>query len=137
VRVVFDTNVYISAFGIPGSKSEDAFLLTLKEEMNLFISVSILTEIANVLKNKFKFSNEIIQTTLKYISQIARVIKPQRSIKVLKDEPDNRILECAIEAKADFIVTGDKHIKQLNEYKGIKIVSVSEFLELASQYKIK
>ncbi|GAH10538.1 unnamed protein product, partial [marine sediment metagenome] len=56
---------------------------------------------ANVLKNKFKFSNEIIQTTLKYISQIARVIKPQRSIKVLKDEPDNRILECAIEAKAE------------------------------------
>lgn len=49
---------------------------------------------------------------------------------IKEDKPDNRILECAVAAKADFIVSGDKHLKALKEFGGIKIISASEFLKL-------
>jgi len=48
----------------------------------------------------------------------------------LKDEPDNRILECAIYGEADLLVTGDKEILQLQKYKGVKIISLKEYFEL-------
>jgi predicted nucleic acid-binding protein len=52
---------------------------------------------------------------------------------VVFDEPDNRILECAAEAKADFIVTGDKHLLSLKHFQNIKIISLSNFLEILSK----
>jgi predicted nucleic acid-binding protein len=57
-------------------------------------------------------------------------VKPARRVKILKDESDNRILECTIYGKADLLVTGDKEILQLREYKGLKIISLKEYLEL-------
>ena len=52
-----------------------------------------------------------------------------KRIKIFKDEPDNRILECAISGEADFLVTGDKKMLQLREHKGVKIISLKEYLE--------
>jgi predicted nucleic acid-binding protein len=57
-------------------------------------------------------------------------VKSARRVKIFKDEPDNRILECAIHGGADLLVTGDKKILQLREYKGIKIIRLKEYLEL-------
>ena len=58
------------------------------------------------------------------------MVKPARRVKLFKDEPDNRILECAIYGEADLLVTDDKKIVQLDEYKGVKIISLREYLEL-------
>jgi len=58
------------------------------------------------------------------------LVKPSRRVKIPKDEPDSRILECAIYGGADLLVTGDKEILQLREYKGVKIISLKEYLEL-------
>ena len=62
------------------------------------------------------------------LSELAELVKPAKRVKILKDEPDNRILECAIYGKADLLVTGDKEILQLGEYKGVKIISLKEYL---------
>ena len=129
MKVVFDTNVYISAFGVSGSKSQEVFLLASREKINLFTSPAILAETANVLRKKFEVPDENIEAVIKEIGHLSKVIKPHLSIRLLEDEPDNRILECAAEAKADFIVTGDKHLRCLKKYQGAKIVSVSEFLK--------
>lgn len=128
-RVVFDTNIYISAFITPGGRGEAAYLRAVRGELELFTSVPILTELARKLRDKFRWDDEHITAAVRHVAGAARVVKPKERLAVLADEPDNRILECAREARADLIVTGDRHLLVLREYEGIEIVSLSAFLE--------
>lgn len=129
MRVVFDTNIFISAFAIPGGQAEEAYLHAVHGIFELFTSASILTETANTLRTKFNWSDEKIYELLKSISKIATVLRIQSHLHILKDEPDNRILECAQTAGADFIVTGDKHILALKSHQKTSIVKLSDFLK--------
>ena len=128
MKVVFDTNIYISAFAIPGGRAEEAYLLALKGKFTLYSSVSILTETAQKLRNKFDWEEYKTTRLLKSIGRLAVVVKPQRRLHVLPDDPDNRILECAEESKANLIVTGDKHLLSLKTFRGTDIIPLSEFL---------
>jgi putative PIN family toxin of toxin-antitoxin system len=130
VRVVFDTNIFISAFVIPGSLAEKAILRIIEEEDSLLISKDIIDEVLSVLSLKFGRDREELSHVAVTLSELAELVKPARRISLLKDEPDNRILECAIHGEADLLVTGDKEILQLREYKGVKIISLREYLEL-------
>jgi len=130
VRVVFDTNVFISAFVIPGGRAEDAYLHAIRGTFELYTSVAILTETANTLRTKFEWSDERVQRLLQAISTTAAVLKTQPHIHILKDEPDNRILECALLAEAEIIVSGDRHLLSLVRHRDIAIVTLADFLEL-------
>jgi len=130
LRAVFDTNVYISALLVPGSKAEDAYLHAVRGKVRLFTSPAILTELAKKLREKFLWDDGRIVAALKHISRVAEVVKPQIRITLLKDKPDNRILECARAASADIIVTGDKHLLGLKEYEGMGIAKVADFLRV-------
>ena len=130
MRVVFDTNIFISAFVIPGSPAEKAILKIIKEEDSLSISTAIIDEVLSVLSSKFGRDREGLSHAAVTLSELAELVKPARRIKFLKDEPDNRILECAIYGEADLLVTSDKKILQLREYKGVKIISLKEYLDL-------
>jgi putative PIN family toxin of toxin-antitoxin system len=129
VRVVFDTNIFISAFVIPGGRAEESFLHAVHGTFELATSVAILTETANILKGKFKWPEERIKTLLELIGRIAEVHKTRPHLHVLKDDPDNRILECAVAAEADVVVTGDRHLLSLGEYQGIPIRRLAELLD--------
>ena len=129
MRVVFDTNIFISAFVIPGSLAEKAILKIIEEEDCLLISVHIIDEVLSVLSSKFGRDREELSHVAVTLSELAEMVKPARRIKLLKDEADNRILECAIYGEADLLVTGNKEILQLGEYKGVKIISLREYLE--------
>src|SRR3989338_4902013 len=126
-KVVFDTNVYISAFLTKGGKAEAAYFLALQGKIKLYTSVSILTETAIKLRTKFLWDDEAIKSSIKHISRVAKAVKPVAKLNILADEPDNRILECAGH-KADYIVTGDKHILGLKKFEDAKIVTLAEFL---------
>jgi putative PIN family toxin of toxin-antitoxin system len=63
------------------------------------------------------------------MSEIAELVHPAKRITVFKDEPDNRILECALSGDADVVVTGDKEMLRLKEYEGVKIITLKEYLE--------
>lgn len=128
MKVVFDTNVYISAFISPGSKAEEAYLLAVDGHVELYTSVAILTETAMKLREKFLWDDVRITAALKQISKVATVLKPVSTLKILSDAPDNRILECAKEAGADLIVTGDKHLLELKQYEGMGITRIAGFL---------
>ena len=130
MKAVFDTNIFISAFIIPGSQGEKAFLLARQKRFELYTSVPILTETANKLREKFNQSEEDIKEALKTISRAAEVLKPSIKLDVLEDVPDNRILECAVEAKADVIVTGDRHLLKLKKFQGIPVVRLVDFLRM-------
>jgi len=133
LKVVFDTNIFISAFVIPGGKAEEVYLHVLKGDFDLYSSVAILSETAQKLREKFAWPENQIVRLLKAISKVATVIKTRPHLRILPDEPDNRILECALEAKADFIVSGDKHLLSLKHFQNIKIISLSNFLEIPSK----
>lgn len=132
MNMVFDTNVFVSAFVVPGSQSEDAFLLAQRRAVDLYGSVPILTEAARVLRTKFNQPEKDIAAALKLISRAATIVRPVRTITVLADRPDNRILECAVTAQVDVIVTGDQHLLKLRTFEGIAIVRVADFLRMIS-----
>lgn len=127
-KVVFDTNVYISAFLTKSGRAEEAYLHAVKGKVRLYTSVPIITETASKLKTKFSWDDEAIKKTVRHVSSVATVVKPTLKLTILADEPDNRILECAKAAEADLIVTGDKHLLVLKEFEGSRIVTIAEFL---------
>jgi putative PIN family toxin of toxin-antitoxin system len=129
LKVVFDTNIFISAIAIPGGRAEEAYLLGLRRRFTLYSSVPILTETAKKLREKFGWEENKIIQFLKTIQRVAIIVKPQSLHHLLSDEPDNRILECAEEAKADFLVTGDKHLLSLEHFKNTDIITLSDFLK--------
>jgi len=130
MRVVFDSNVFISAFVIPGSQGERAFLLARRKRFVLHTSIAILTEIAGRLRQKFGQDEDDIKQALRQIVRAAVVSKPTSKLGVVEDEPDNRILECALDGQADLVVTGDRHLLKLRRFQGIPIIRLADFLRL-------
>jgi len=130
MRAVFDTNIYISAFVVLGSQGERAFLLARQRRFELYTTVAILTETANKLREKFNQSEEDIREALKLVSRAAKVLKTSIKLNVLEDDPDNRILECALEAQANLVVTGDRHLLKLRSFRGIPIIRLADFLRM-------
>ena len=96
----------------------------------LFISKQIIAELRGVLRVKFKYELSKLDLMEELILSISQVVEPRIKIKFIKEDPDDdRILECAVEGKADFIVTGDRHLLQIEEFRGIKITSARVFME--------
>ena len=129
MKVVFDTNIFISALAIPGGKAEEVYLLALAGKYTLYSSVPILTETGQKLREKFGWEKNKIIDFLRTMAGVAIVVKPQSHLHLLSDDPDNRILECAEEAKADFIITGDRHLLSLKHFKKTDIITLSDFLK--------
>jgi len=94
LKVVFDTNIFISAFVIPGSKAEAAYSHALRRDFTLYSSVAILTETAQKLREKFGWQQDKITFLLKAIARVAMVIKTKPHLHLLVDEPDNRARMC-------------------------------------------
>jgi len=131
IRTVADSNIYLSAI-LFGGRSDEIRRLAIEGTIQLFVSELILAEIAGVLKRKFKWSDWQIAEALNDTRAYTTLVTPAMTLAVIKeDEADNRVLECAVEAKAQYIVSGDKrHLQPLGIYEGIKVLSLKEFLEL-------
>jgi uncharacterized protein len=130
MRVVFDTNVFVSAFITPGSQGERALALARQRRCDLCTSIAILTETARTLRVKFDQTVGDIKGALRLISRAAEVTRPRARLSVLAGAADNRVLECAVAAHADVIVTGDRHLLALKQYEGIAIVRLADFLRM-------
>lgn len=128
MKVVFDTNIYISAFVFVGGSADKAIQRILDNEDTLIISKPIIEETLRIMAEKFERNVEELSRTAVFLSEIATVVTPEEKISVLSDEPDNRILECASEGNASAIVTGDKAMLQLDMYEGIRVVSLRSYL---------
>lgn len=133
MRVVFDTNIYISALACPTSNAETAYLQAIRGRFALYTSVAILTETAGVLQTKFDWEESRIRQAVQEIGQIATVLRPRPTLHILKDEPDNRILECAVAAQAQWIVSGDRHLLSLRRHGNCDIITLADFLAKLDQ----
>ena len=131
VKMVVDTNVLISAI-LFGGNPEKVLSMAEEKRIEMLISSEILEEFTNVLKDKFSFSQDMAELVASGIKEISTLVIPTQRLKVIKEkDADNRVLECAVEGKAQYIVTGDtRHLQPLKEYKGIRILSPVQFLEM-------
>lgn len=128
MKVVFDTNIYISALTLPGGRGDQALTRIIDGEDTLAISKPILDELLSVLARKFARDREELARLAVFISNLAEFVESEGAISALSDEPDNRILECAVAANAQRIVTGDRAMLALGEFRGIAIVSLADYL---------
>lgn len=126
-RVVFDTNIFLSAFTF-GGKPEVVFEMARAGKIQLIVSASILAELASILKGKFAWDDKAIREALMVVGRHADLVKPGTRLRVLEDDADNRVLECAVEGGAEWIISGDHHLLSLRESRGIRIGRVSDFL---------
>ena len=129
MRVVFDTNIFISALVIPGGLAEKAVSRIIEGRDELVISPDIIKEVLSVLSSKFGREREALSHVAVILLELGKLVRPDQRVRVFRDEPDNRILECAVFGKADLIVTGDKEMLRLKEYMGVKIASLRDYLE--------
>lgn len=130
-RVVIDTNVFVSGLNFAGKPGEVLELFA-RGDIDVIISPFILSEIERILRERFDWSEGNIHRVLNRIKRQAILVHPKRRVTAVKwKDDDNRILECAIEGKVQYLISGDKkHLLPLKEYQGIKILSPAEFLKL-------
>jgi putative PIN family toxin of toxin-antitoxin system len=129
LRIVADTNIYVSALNF-GGVPDQVLSLARRGRIEMFTSRQILDEIDDVLRGKFAWPPALAREALTTIGEFAKLVRPHVPVSVVKkDEPDNRVLECALAANAAIVVSGDSHLRELRSFRGIRIVSPRALLE--------
>ena len=128
MRVVFDTNVLVAALAFPGGRGEAALRRVIEQTDDLLLSKPILDELLEVLARKFARDAEELAHVAVFLADLATMVAPRRRLRVVTDEPDNRILECADAGGAQAIVTGDRALLALKRHGGALIVSLADYL---------
>lgn len=131
LKVEIDTNVFISGLNFTGNSREILKLLRMGE-IDVCISPFILDEMERVLVKKFSWGEKQIGRVLNLIRKQTLLVRPKLKVSLIKEkDDDNRILECAVEANANFLISGDKrHLLPLKKFEGIKIISPADFLKM-------
>lgn len=132
MKVVFDTNVLVSALVFPGGRGEEALRRIVEERDELLLSKPILAELLGVLARKFARDAEELAHVAVFLSAMATPVKPVKRLNILRDAPDNRILECALAGRADAIVTGDHALLALGEFRGVRVMSLRDYLDVVA-----
>ena len=127
-RLVFDTNILVSALVFPGGQGEAALRRIIDQTDQLVLSRPIVDELLEVLARKFARDAEELAHVAVFVTELALIVAPKRRLRVVKDDPDNRILECAVAGRAEVIVTGDKALLALKVYQKIGILTLREYL---------
>jgi len=130
-KVVIDTNVFVSGLTFKG-KPREVLNFVWKGEIEAFISPFILRELEETLKKDFGWDRDQIRHTIEKIKAKTILVHPKNKVSVIKEkDDDNRILECAIEGRVQYLISGDrKHLLPLKEYQKTMILSPAEFLKL-------
>lgn len=134
IRIVIDTNALISAL-LFGGNPEMVLERALSGHVSVVASREILDEVEGVLcGKKFRYPWETARSIVRELEAMCEIVTPTRKMAVVKADPyDNMILECAVEAKADYVVSGDSHLLGLGQFEGIPILSPAQFLEVLNQ----
>lgn len=140
MRVVFDTNVLISAL-ITNGKPKELLYRAVEGQIQLVTSKSILEEFSQISKDprirKYATEDDVI-AFLRIIGGVAKITKVTSQFKVVKDDlDDDVVVRTAFDGKADYIVSGDKHLLSLGAFRGIKVCTVDEMLKLLKEEKAR
>jgi putative PIN family toxin of toxin-antitoxin system len=136
LRLVIDTNILVSAALKPDGLQRTVLLLAITKPARLYVTGAILTEYRDVLaRPELKIRRGLQQQLLQLIKNHAQLVKPGRSLQVAKDPGDDKFLECADAARADYLVTGNqRHFPKF--WKQTKVVTSREFIDLVAPHLI-
>ncbi|MBI5392989.1 putative toxin-antitoxin system toxin component, PIN family [Candidatus Woesearchaeota archaeon] len=132
IRIVLDTNIIISAFGWRGNEY-NILQKTMNKELLLILSPEILDEYKRVLLlQRLGFEEQEVEEFITALLEIAEFVIPafEQSSIFIRDAADAKFIVCAIEGKADYVITGDDDLLVLEKYNSIHIVSSKNFLEM-------
>ena len=130
MNIILDTNALLSATLWTDSEAQKLLFHLMNINVNVYISMPIIIEYQKILQRDFKFTEqETIEATTK-ILKIFQMITPKEKVDIIKDdETDNKIVECAIAANAQYIITYDQHLLRLKRFRDIHIILPKEFLK--------
>jgi putative PIN family toxin of toxin-antitoxin system len=129
VRVVLDTNILISAFLFPGGAPEYVYRACIHDRVGLVTSPALLAEFGRVLSEKFGWDPGPVEEAVSQIARIGTVARPKRRLSVIVDDPDeDRVLEAAHAGGVDVIVSGDRHLLDIGQWEGIRILNARDLL---------
>ena len=133
MKVTVDTNFLISATQWDYSVAHKLLKKLILSDAKIFTTQNILDETVEVLERDFEYNKNEAKNIVEKILLFAKLIEPKQKVEVIKEDPDdNKIIECAIESSSDYIITYDKHLLKLKEYKGIKIITPEEFNKMCN-----
>jgi putative PIN family toxin of toxin-antitoxin system len=129
LRVVFDTNVLVSAI-ISDGKPRELLRKGISKEFCIVTSDLILRELGAVLRRpKFKTDRDEIHRIILALMQAAEVVEIVSNFKIVEEDPkDDMVIQTAYDGKADFVVSGDSHLLAIGNFRGIKIVAAKQML---------
>ncbi len=136
MKVVLDANIYVSSMVNTQGNPSRIMAQWEQGKIDVLASPSIINEVGRVLRyprivKRHRQDEKAIQRFLELLSSEAVVVEPTEVLDVVKqDESDNRYLECAIEGKAQYIISGDRHLLELGEYEGVIILPPAAFMTL-------
>ena len=132
MKIVVDTNVLISGIFF-GGKPEEVLKLSFRNDITAYVTEEIDKEYRRVIQEMQKRTRrEIPQSALEGFVLKAENVASKERIEVCRDPDDNKFIECAVAANALYIVSGDKDLLDLKKYRGVRILTAAEFLELKS-----
>ena len=132
MKIAADTNFLVSATQWNYSVSHKLLQKLIINNVEIFTTKEVLDELAEVLKRDFLYNEEEIKNILERVLQFVTLVTSSKKLDIVKEDPDdNKIIECAIESNADYIISYDKHLLKLREYENIKIITPEEALSLA------
>lgn len=127
MAVTFDTNVLLSATLWDGSVAQKLLFDLIRQDVKIYSTPEILSEYQEIIKRDFDFSDEDIDEIIGNIMEFVTLVNPTTKVDVVKEDPDdNSIIECAIESNSKYIITYDKHLLNLKEHQGIRIIRPEE-----------
>ena len=130
ITVTLDTNIYISALEFGGTPLR-LLHMAVEEEIETTISQPIIEETRRILRDKFGWSQARLDEVEAWLSSFTRLVAPRQTLDVVKqDPPDNRILECAVEAGSQYVVSGDSDLLRVEQYCGAQIVKLADLLKV-------
>jgi hypothetical protein len=135
VRAVVDTNVVVSSVLAEGSPPDSVLAAARNGAFDPVSSGALLAELETVLRrprirNRLDWSEADVTVFLSTFAEMCALVEPRVVISLLQDDPDNRILEAAVEGKADYIVTGDRGLLGLGSYQATEVVTPVRFLAI-------
>jgi putative PIN family toxin of toxin-antitoxin system len=136
LRLVIDTNILVSAALKPDGLQRTVLLLAITKPARLYVTDAILTEYRDVLaRPELKIRKGLRLQLLQLIKNHAQVVKPTRPLHAAKGPSDDKFLECADAARADYLVTGNqRHFPKF--WKKTKVITSREFISIVAPHLI-
>jgi len=131
MNIVLDTNIFISGIFWKGDPYK-ILLLWKESKIELISSIEIITEIARILTDfKIQLPEELKKEWIHTITINSTIVEPKEKFNIIKDDlTDNKFIDAAIAGKAEYIITNDKHLLKIPQFRNVKIITPKEFLQL-------